>query len=290
MRRMEFGGRWTELKLDRLESYLPAYTTIFTQNPRARHFQTIYVDAFAGTGKIKFIDESESLFDRGEEREYLKGSAIRALEVEPAFNRYIFIESDEDRCAELQELKAVFPAKADVIKILNEDANGFLLRWTGETDWSKWRAVVLLDPFAMDVEWHVIKALGQTGGIDLWYLFPCGAFNRLLTKDRRPPPAWGARLTRVCGTPDWDERFYRSGIADGLFGPIQTEEKIAGFSEIAAFLHQRLETAFIKVERPLWLVNSQNVPMFMLFFAASNKKGATTGSKIARWVIDHGGN
>jgi hypothetical protein len=67
-----------------------------------------------------------------------------------------------------------------------------------------------------------------------------------------------------------------------LFGPLETEEKVAGFSDIAAFLRERLETAFVKVERPLWLVNSQNVPMFMLFFAASNKKGASTGNKIAK--------
>jgi three-Cys-motif partner protein len=290
MRRMEFGGAWTELKLDRLESYLPTYTTIFTTNPRARYFQTVYVDAFAGSGKIKFLAEPESLFDRGEEREYLKGSAIRALEVSPPFNKYIFIESDPSRCEELEQLRAAFPLKAAAIQVMNEDANEFLLRWTSETDWSKWRSVVLLDPFAMELEWPVIEALGRTGGIDLWYLFPCGAFNRLLTRTKRPPPTWAARLTRVCGTSDWEQRFYKSEKTEGLFGPLETEEKVAGFSDIAAFLRERLETAFVKVERPLWLVNSQNVPMFMLFFAASNKKGASTGNKIAKWIIERSGN
>jgi hypothetical protein len=74
-----------------------------------------------------------------------------------------------------------------------------------------------------------------------------------------------------------------------LFGPVEAEEKIAGFKDIAKFLRERVETAFLKVERPLWLVNSQNVPMFMLFFAASNKRGASTGNKIAKWIIEQSG-
>ena len=46
----QFGGSWTEEKLDRIRKYLAAYTTIFTQNSRAATYRTIYVDAFAGTG------------------------------------------------------------------------------------------------------------------------------------------------------------------------------------------------------------------------------------------------
>ncbi len=46
----EFGGDWTEKKLDLLENYLKAYLRIFTSNERARHFHRIYVDGFAGSG------------------------------------------------------------------------------------------------------------------------------------------------------------------------------------------------------------------------------------------------
>ena len=45
-----FGGDWTEVKLTRLAKYLGAYRAIFSGNEKARHFQTWYVDAFAGTG------------------------------------------------------------------------------------------------------------------------------------------------------------------------------------------------------------------------------------------------
>lgn len=84
---MEFGGAWTQKKLDALSKYLRAYTTIFKRNPRAQYFTTSYVDAFAGTGSLS-VPEVEPLFeyfpDLAESvEEYRKGSARRALEVTP---------------------------------------------------------------------------------------------------------------------------------------------------------------------------------------------------------------
>jgi three-Cys-motif partner protein len=92
---LEFGGPWTHIKLAALESYLPAYTRILTTNPRAKHFSTIYLDAFAGSGKMQYLPTSQAkLFDSSKETD-LKGSASRALEVTPEFNRYIFIETSK---------------------------------------------------------------------------------------------------------------------------------------------------------------------------------------------------
>src|SRR6185437_12175672 len=288
--KLEFGGRWTSIKLDALEGYLPAYTKIFTKNPAARHFSTMYVDAFAGTGRIAYLpDQQDRLFD--ERDEYVKGSAARALEVKPEFDRYIFIESNPSRYAALEELKSTYPDKSDRIEVRKEDANLFLKRWCAETDWKIWRAIVLLDPYAMDVPWSTIEALARTQGVDLWWLFPCGAFNRLLTRAAKPPQPWREALTRICGTGAWEERFYEVQTHAGLFGPMQIEQKISNFTGINQFLRERLESIFVGVAKePLYLVNSQNTPIFMLFFAASNPKGAATATRIANWIIAHGGN
>jgi three-Cys-motif partner protein len=289
-RRLEFGGPWTTIKLDRFESYLPAYTKIFTTNPGAKHFRTIYLDAFAGTGRISYLpDEQESLFE-GSRDEYVVGSAARALAVVPEFDRYVFIESNPKRFEELQALKESFPRKKDRIEVRNEDANSFLLQWCKDTDWKRWRAVVLLDPFAMNVAWDAVAALGGTAGVDLWWLFPCGAFNRLLTRGKKPPLAWANALTRICGTPEWEERFYRTERVESLFGPLDVARKVSGFDEINSFLRERLQTAFAGVvNRSLYLANSKNTPIFMLFFASSNPKGAIPAVKIANWIIEHGG-
>src|SRR6266700_3287991 len=191
--RHEFGGGWTEEKLARIKKYLQAYTTIFSANPRARTFQTIYVDAFAGTGQRSAKKEkikNSPVFPEWEDSQtqaFLKGSSRIALETTPSFKKFLFIEREADYAAELEKLRAAFPEKASSIQIVNKEANAFLKQWCHETDWNSTRAVVLLDPYGMQVEWALIEALANTEAIDLWILFPLGmAVNRLLTTEHPP--------------------------------------------------------------------------------------------------------
>lgn len=104
------------------------------------------------------------------EKEYRKGSARRALEVEPPFDKYIFIEKSAKKCEELKEIANDFP-KLEV-GVINEDANTALLKWCQALDSRNERAVVFLDPFGASVNWEVIAALGSTHAVDLWVLFP----------------------------------------------------------------------------------------------------------------------
>lgn len=139
-----FGGEWTQDKLTRLEKYLRAYTTIFASNPRAQFFETIYVDAFAGTGSSvpksrprKAIPaEEHSDIAEPETQEFLKGSARKALEVEPQFKRYLFIERHAARFKELQALKDEYPEQADRIEIVQAETNVYLEQWCNATDWT----------------------------------------------------------------------------------------------------------------------------------------------------------
>ena len=89
----QFGGLWTEEKLNCLKEYLSAYTKIFKANVRAARLNTIYVDAFAGTGYRTPIKDEETtllpLFDDKDAISFQKGSAYIALETEPSFNEYL---------------------------------------------------------------------------------------------------------------------------------------------------------------------------------------------------------
>lgn len=99
-----FGGSWTQEKLERVQKYLFAYCQIFKPGAKGGYFETAYVDAFAGTGYMRkpdmplaqFFPEEFAELSR-EAEEYTKGSAVRALEVEPGFKRYIFIEQISNR-------------------------------------------------------------------------------------------------------------------------------------------------------------------------------------------------
>ena len=291
--RHEFGGHWTEDKLDRIQKYLQAYITIFTRNPKAQKLETIYVDAFAGTGhraKRRSDKDSELLFPEWQEKEtqdFLKGSAKIALETIPSFKKFLFIEQDPDYAAELQKLKGDFPQRAADIEIINQNSNSYLRQWCEKTDWRFKRAVVLLDPYGMQVEWSVIGALAKTKAIDLWILFPLGvAVNRLLTRHEAPSGAWAEALTRIFGTDAWREEFYCEETQQSLFVGMESTKKDADYKKIGRFFLARLQTVFTKVaSNPLTLMNSRNVPLYLLCFAAGNPKGAPTAVKIAQDIL-----
>jgi three-Cys-motif partner protein len=281
-----FGGDWTTDKLERVRKYLCAYTTIFKSNPRARYFTTTYVDAFAGTGQ-RVSTSARSTADLGSQdkdaRALRKGSARIALEVDPPFDQYIFVERYAKRVQELEKLRGNFPEKA--IQIERADANEFLTRWC-RRDWHRDRAVVFLDPYGMQVDWTTIAAIAGTKAIDLWLLFPLGvAVNRLLTKNKPPPKKWADALTRVFGTEEW-KSFYSKKKERTLFGEEESERREADFDRIGRFFLSRLKTVFAQVvPNPLILTNSKGMPIYLLCFTAGNPRGARTAVEIAKDIL-----
>jgi three-Cys-motif partner protein len=296
MTQRSFGGDWTVDKLDRLRKYLQAYTTILKRNPQAQFFSITYVDAFAGTGICNLPLRAESpspLFgeltegETQEAREFISGSARIALETEPSFDRFLFVEQDPECAKRLTDLRTDFPERAARIVVQVADANQYLMEWCHHTDWRRNRAVVFLDPFGMEVEWNLIKAIAETRAIDLWLLFPLGvAVNRLLTRSEPPPEHWARALTRTFGTDEWQSAFYTRHKQFTLFGLEERHERQADLTAVGDFFVRRLQTAFAAVAKnPLPLVNSRNVPLYLLCFAAGNPKGAPTAVRIAQDVL-----
>lgn len=118
----KFGGNWTEEKLNIFTSYLDAYL-IALQNQK---FKKIYIDAFAGTGEIETSDGGQ----------YLVGSAKRALSADKKFDRYFFIEKDEDKAAELWAMvDSEFPELKRSVSVYCGDANEKLEQIIHEQDW-----------------------------------------------------------------------------------------------------------------------------------------------------------
>lgn len=287
----QFGGEWTIQKLKRLEKYLPAYTTIFKSNPKAQFLKTVYVDAFAGTGYVNLPHSANtniSLFEEfaeSEVQEELKGSARIALDTEPSFDHYIFIEKEAEYATELHRLKNQHHNSGLSIQIEQSDARTFLPRWCETQDWNKTRAVIFLDPYSSQADWTTIEAISK-GKVDLWLLWPIGqVINRLLTTKKMPPETWSEALTRAFGTDAWKTQFYASSTSNqlGLFGEEEfAPVKITDFRGIERFFIERLETCFDFVaQKPLYLTNSQNTPMYLLCFAAQN----ATAVKIAQDIL-----
>ncbi|MGO8692253.1 MAG: three-Cys-motif partner protein TcmP [Rectinemataceae bacterium] len=283
----EFEGDWTERKLEKIRKYLPAYMTILSKK---KGLTTGYIDAFAGTG-YRTLRESctdePGLFDNLEAMDiesYREGSAWIALRTEPPFNKYIFIEKDKAKCSALENLKRDFPALADRIDIQNKDANESIVSMCSpDKNWKAHRAVMFLDPFGMQVEWSTIRLIASTKAIDLWYLFPIGSVNRLLTRSGCMSRGFAECLDRTLGATDWRERFYVHRQERSLFGDEDEIEKDASFDAIGGYIIERLKTQFPGVtETPYILRNSKNSPLFMLCFAVGNPKAIAPALNIAR--------
>lgn len=252
-----FGGVWTEIKLRALTEYLEFYQRAL----RNQGFETWYIDAFAGTGDRHAELQQGGIFDGGpieHVERILDGSARKALKIDPPFSHYWFTEAHGGRAEVLRALKAEFPHD---ITVRSGEANAELRTlftsgpWTGHRDSWKQRGVVFLDPYGMSVEWSTLELLARTKRVDIWYLFPRKAVIQQLAKDISGIDE-GKRgsLSRIFGTEEWEQEFYRPQPVQGkLFEPATNSAmgRAASPEEICAYARQRLRSLFCYVSDPL---------------------------------------
>ncbi|MBX3330131.1 MAG: three-Cys-motif partner protein TcmP [Nitrospira sp.] len=287
----QFGGEWTTRKLEVLARYLRSYVTVLKSTP----FRKLYIDAFAGTGyrDARQSDEEENpqspLFPdmvEPEPQSFLDGSARLALQIEPRFDQYIFIERSPERCVQLESLKSEFPALTNLVELHQGDANVKIQELCAR-NWRSTRAVLFLDPYGMQVEWKTIEAIAQTKAIDLWLLFPLGiGVNRLLPKSGDIPESWRRRLNLLLGTEDWYEEFYKIETMPNLFGDDNERVVKATMETIGRYFTNRLKSIFAGVaEEPGVLRNSANNPLYLLCFAVGNERGKDIALRIAQHLL-----
>ena len=275
MSKKKFGGKWTIKKLDILSDYLNAYTVALKNQP----FNKIYIDAFAGTGEIETADGTESI----------TGSVRLALNAKNKFDYYIFIEKDKKRAQELKDMiELEYPQFKSIIEIRKDDCNVVLKELCEKTDWKKNRALLFLDPYATEVPWSTLEIVSETKAIDLWYLFPICAAQRMLPKSNMPVESWKAKLNMLFGDSGWETEFYKENPQLNIFG---TTELIKGVNtdEVKNYIIKRLKTVFPAVaNNPRLLYNDKNSPLFLFCFAISNDNGKAIGLalRIANHVLN----
>ena len=275
----QFGGPWTAEKLEILRLYLDAYTTAL----KHQEFRLTYVDAFAGEGYWRPRSEFSSE-DYEDFRTMRDGSSLIALGIEDKpFDRLVFIEKDTERYQSLMRLREEFPSRD--VEVVNDDANQAIPLFCNRLEGYD-RAVVFLDPFATAVSWETVAMLSYTEKVDCWILFPLSAIARMMPTDTEPTPALAAQLDRIFGGRGYWEDFYRTSPQLNLFGEETNQERASGSEQIASRYRMRLETAFARVAPTRRVFkNSRNSPMFDLFFAASNPRGAPIAVQIADHIL-----
>ena len=275
--KQKFGGPWTVEKLNILSQYLEFYTTALKGQP----FQLVYIDAFAGTGRIKIGDEDDY--------EIIDGSARLALQANGNFAEYIFIEKKKSFAKELEDMVAnEFPDKKHKVKILGGvDCNTALAEICAKINWRKTRAILFLDPYAADVQWETLRTVAATEAIDVWYLFPFNAANRLMKKTGEIDQTWKNKLNDIFGDNSWESEFYEEDMQLNIFG---TTEMIrnANTESLKSYIEKRLGTIFAKVStNSRVLLNRNSSPLFLFCFAVSNKNPKAIGLalKVANYIL-----
>lgn len=276
-----FGGQWTLKKLEALEKYLKAFNNALSR----QSFMRVYIDAFAGTGRVTV--------KAGEGNNVIDGSARRALKIEPAFGHYCFIELQAKKVTALNALAEEFPGKS--IAIIQEDANVALKEICRRYDWRGTRAVLFLDPYGFHVDWSTLEAIAATKAIDVWYLFPYSGLYRQMAKKAAAIDAdKAAAITRILGTDEWRKRFLVPPRQAEMFGHTASDEREGNHEALLEFVSERLGGLFPAVTKPKVLYqagdsrNPKGAPLFALYFAAANPNPKAFGlaMKIAKDVLN----
>lgn len=287
-----FGGKHTVEKLDRLEHYLERYLTALKNQSWIQ--ETVYFDAFAGTGEVPKSGEAPTLPLGDEDQAFIVGSARRALRLKLGFSRYVFVEKSKKKAAELKtRLTTEYPEKTPLIQVCALDANEALKEFCLEPEWPKRRAVVFLDPCGSQVSWQTLELLAKTRAVDVWYLFPAfWGVTRQIGKKGAVHETHRASLDRLVGTNAWQALIKTEKHTDDLFGEVDEQKYSAADAEsVTKFMIGRMKEIFKGGVLDEWLpLGKDGAHRFSFLFACANPKPAAyeLAMRLARSVIKSG--
>lgn len=247
-------GYWSQLKLEIVEKYGAAYTNAFSRSPNLKKY---YIDAFSGAG-LHVAKTTGAL---------VEGSPARALKIRPPFDGYHFIDLDAEKT---DYLRSICGDRPDV-DIHTGNANDYLVRTVLPSIQyrSFRRALCLLDPYGLDLDWEVIRSAGRSLVVDMFLNFPVMDMNRnaIWRDPDKVPKAGLERMNRFWGDESWKQAAYGKSPQADLFGtPIvkQNNDQV-----VAAFRERLMKVAGFKfVAEPLPMRNSTNAVVYYLFLAS----------------------
>lgn len=156
-------GSWSEVKLDIIKEYASAYSRILSAQPHLYH---IYIEGFAGSG----VNLSRKT------GKFVRGSPLNALLVKPPFREYHYIDIEKRKKSILKSLLG----NVQNVHIYPGDCNSILLQevfpLARYADFR--RALCVLDPYGLHLDWNVIRAAGSSQSIDIFLNFPVMDMNR----------------------------------------------------------------------------------------------------------------
>jgi three-Cys-motif partner protein len=205
---------------------------------------------------------------------------LNALVISPAFSEYHFIDLDGDK---VDKLRLAIGDRRDVLFHKGDCNKVLLAEIFPRCQYGDYRrALCLLDPYGLNVNWEVLQRAGEMKSIEVFYNFMImdANMNILWRSPDKVQASQVARMDAVWGDHSWREVAYRK--TPGLFGEI--EEKATNEAVIDAFRERLKKVAgFEYVPEPMPMRNSKGSVIYYLFFASPNR----TGAKIVKDIFDN---
>ncbi|MDP2167918.1 MAG: three-Cys-motif partner protein TcmP [Thermodesulfovibrionales bacterium] len=247
-------GIWSEIKLEIIKEYASAYTKIMSSQSWCKGY--VYIDAFAGAGK--HISKQSG--------EMIQGSPLNALEVEPPFTEYHFIDLDEERADVFRRMAKKNPN----VHAYHGDCNEILKTkiFPALTYNSRKRALCILDPYGLHLKWETIKAAAELKTIDIFINFSIQDANRnVLFEDlARAKPEDIERMNAFWGDESWKELLYRE--QETFFGETR-QVRIEDYQILSKEFCMRLKrVGFNDAPEPILMRNKKGGPLYYLCFAS----------------------
>lgn len=263
-------GPWSEVKLDVLKRYAVEYCKIL-DNQISPSFSRVYIDGFAGPG----VHVSRTT------GEMVAGSPLNALEIQPPFHEYHLIDLDGDR---VDALRSLIGNRSDV-NLYKGNCNKILLEQVfPRVSYEKYkRGLCILDPYALHLDWEVIRTAGSMKSLDVFINFPIYDINInvLHHHQKKVLPQNIQRMNSYWGDESWRDVAYEP-TSPNLFGEIDFE-KVSNEKFANAFRKRLIDVAgFKRVPLPLPMRNSRGSVVYYLFFASQKD----TAENIVSYIFD----
>jgi three-Cys-motif partner protein len=252
-------GYWSEVKLDIIKKYAAAYTRIMAAQ-QSPPFTYIYIDAFAGAGRHVSRKTGE----------FVSGSPFNALNIQRPFHEYHFIDLEDTKVVELEDLAR----ERDNVFVYHGDCNKILpCKVLPRADYSKYcRALCILDPYGMHLNWEVVETAGRMKSVEIFLNFPVMGINRNVLKHNQAKVERKQinRMNALWGDESWRDVAYAEPKQQALPGLGDTTDEKTTNEALEAGFRRRLETVaeFRYVPKPMPMRNSRNAIVYYLYFAS----------------------
>jgi spore photoproduct lyase len=243
-------GKWAKNKY----YYIKNYLNIFTMAMR-KQWKLYYIDLFAGCGKCK-VRETEEEID---------GSALIALNLNYPFNKYIFVDLNQDALSSLKK-RTKDSSLGDRIDFKIGDCNEKILEILGEIPQQGTLCLAVIDPTGLQIKFETIRKLTKGRRVDLLITFPEGMaikrnIDQFLKQEESP-------LDGFMGDRKWRDLYKAELTTSSL------EDRRRRFIDLYREKLKEIGYREIKSGEEILIRSSQKrLPLYYLVFASKHPLG-----------------